>query len=576
MDFIQRKTVDQVVESYLAKAAEEGLPLTWDRFEGQLPECGFCETGLSCRDCLQGPCISNPFRESNKVGICGKDRDDLAAQSFLRLTLKGAISYLDQAAEFSRSLASGNLKANDQAQLNAARGELERLLGGGESGRSPGFPPLLADNWQGLGIGPEGTTRDIFRAFQMLEGGTQETEELILRGFKAALLACGAARLQGRMKQAAFGYTVPTAIDVNFGVLRQDCANVLLVGNISPLLKRNLLAAAKARKINVAGVATDILLPPYVVSPATTFASQEIPFLTGAVDLAVVGDQQANPSLAAIAKASGTPLINPGSLNGADPAGLVETILDKAEKSFALRGKKREIPEVVETAVVGFSEAQLPAAGIIAGLAEGKIKGIVIVSGSGNVKFIQDRPTVIMVEEFLKRDILCLSVGEASVTLAKYGFLNPAEREKHCGAGLFNFLSGLGRDIPSVIDLGRSENGAIIELLGALIKTGKKPLSAYPIAACFPEANRTSEVVEALWYVAHGITTYFWPAFPVTGSPKVVSIFDHFLKEKFGASLPIQTEKKVEPLDKAGRILSFLKVEGARIITKGGQVWEKN
>ena len=73
MDFVQRKTADRAVEHFLNEAAEKEIPLVWDRYEGSLPQCGFCETGLNCRDCLQGPCISHPFRDQNKVGVCGKD-----------------------------------------------------------------------------------------------------------------------------------------------------------------------------------------------------------------------------------------------------------------------------------------------------------------------------------------------------------------------------------------------------------------------------------------------------------------------------------------------------------------------
>ena len=81
MDYIQKKTADHAVEHFLLKAADQEVSLPWDRYEGQLPECGFCEAGLSCRDCLQGPCISHPFRDTNKIGICGKDKDTLAVQS---------------------------------------------------------------------------------------------------------------------------------------------------------------------------------------------------------------------------------------------------------------------------------------------------------------------------------------------------------------------------------------------------------------------------------------------------------------------------------------------------------------
>ena len=50
MDFVQRKTADSVVDHFLKEAAEKEIPLVWDRYEGSLPQCGFCETGLNCRD----------------------------------------------------------------------------------------------------------------------------------------------------------------------------------------------------------------------------------------------------------------------------------------------------------------------------------------------------------------------------------------------------------------------------------------------------------------------------------------------------------------------------------------------
>ena len=108
MEFIQRKTADRAVNHFLLKAADQEITVTWDRFEGQLPECGFCESGLSCRDCLQGPCISHPFRGQSKLGVCGKDKDILAAQSLLRLVLKGTMSYLDQVNDFVNGIALGS------------------------------------------------------------------------------------------------------------------------------------------------------------------------------------------------------------------------------------------------------------------------------------------------------------------------------------------------------------------------------------------------------------------------------------------------------------------------------------
>lgn len=107
MDFIHRKTADLAVEHFLKEASEKEISLAWDRYEGSLPQCGFCETGLNCRDCLQGPCISHPFRDENKVGICGKNKDILGAHSFVRLVVQGAMGYLDQLAGFAWDVEAG-------------------------------------------------------------------------------------------------------------------------------------------------------------------------------------------------------------------------------------------------------------------------------------------------------------------------------------------------------------------------------------------------------------------------------------------------------------------------------------
>jgi len=123
MEFIQRKTADRAVNHFLLKAADQEFTVTWDRFEAQLPECGFCESGLSCRDCLQGPCISHPFRGRSKVGICGKEKDVLAAQSLLRLVLKGTMSYLDQLNDFVNGVQGGAIEPSDKKQAGRRPGK---------------------------------------------------------------------------------------------------------------------------------------------------------------------------------------------------------------------------------------------------------------------------------------------------------------------------------------------------------------------------------------------------------------------------------------------------------------------
>jgi carbon-monoxide dehydrogenase catalytic subunit len=198
---------------------------------------------------------------------------------------------------------------------------------------------------------------------------------------------------------------------------------------------------------------------------------------------------------------------------------------------------------------------------IAAALSTGKIKGIAILAGTNNVKFTQDLPFVTLAQEFLKDDILCLSEGDASVSLAKYGFLNPAQRGKHCGKGVAKLLKAAGKNLPAVLDLGYAENGGVAELLLALSAAAKKAVRELPILACFAEANRSAEVAEALSLVALGVSTYFWPCLPVTGSPETMAALSTLCSEKFGAKLIVHTDKKMEPLAKAQMILKVFNRE---------------
>jgi len=574
MEFIQKKTADSVVERFLTKAAESETPLVWDRFEGQLPECGFCETGLSCRDCLQGPCISHPFRESSKLGVCGKDKDILATQSLLRLVLQGTMTYLDQLSDFAQGIRSGEIKPKMKAETDRILKEIQTLFNDGGREVKKEFPKPLLQLWEEAGISPEGIGRDLFKASQKLEGGMAEAEETLLWAFKTSLLGCLARKLHGSLKKSVFGETAPIKIEVNMGVLKKETPNILIYGHPSIVLKHKIAEAARKKKVAVMGVSTDPVLPPYSFSPVTNSGSQEIPLMTGAVDLIVAGDRFVNPSLAKLAKEWEVPVISADGLKTRkDLSRFAGEIVEQARKSFDFRRNiTRNIPEDKEYTIMGFSRNNLDTKKIVAALNKGDIKGIILLSGSNNVKYTQDQEWVIMVQEFLKNDILCFSNGEASITLAKYGFLNSSTKEKNCSQGLMDLLTSLGKEVPPVLDLGGAEGDGMIDLLFDLVKTGKKDLKAYPILACFPEASRSSEVTEAMWTVAMGVSTYFWPALPVTGSLKTMEALKKFCEEKFGSKLMITTEKKMEARSKAALVLNALK--GEEGLTLSGKPWK--
>jgi carbon-monoxide dehydrogenase catalytic subunit len=565
MEFIQRKTADRAVNHFLLKAADQEITVAWDRFEGQLPECGFCESGLSCRDCLQGPCISHPFRNQSKLGVCGKDKDILAAQSLLRLVLKGTMSYLDQLNDFADGVQAGSVKPANKKQTEKALNAIAGLMHTGNSEVIDEFPAALVGGWKTAGIAPRGIASDIFKASQRLEGGISDMEETLLWSFKTALLGCMADRLQDGLKAAVFGDTSVSGLEVNLGVLKKDAPTILFYGPVSPLLKQKVAKTAQAKNVSVMGVCTDPLLPPYRFFPVTTYVSQEIPLMTGAVDLIVAGNQFVNPSLAEVARDWKVTVVPADGLTqSSDPDALAQKIVEQAEHAFEMRQNiTRDIPLVKESAVMGYSAADVDIKKIVAALDAGKIKGIAILAGSNNVKYTQDEVLVTIAKQLLANDILCISEGEASVSLAKYRLLDPARRDKDCGAGVNELLAALGDNLPSVIDW------RLTDFLLALAAAGDKALSDYPMCAYFPEANRSAEVTKAMWTVAMGVSTYFWPCLPVTGSSKTRQALEDFCRDKFGASLHVVTQK-IDARTKAGLFLKTIDAPESM----SGKSWE--
>ncbi|NIS71482.1 MAG: hypothetical protein GTO12_21875 [Proteobacteria bacterium] len=560
MEFIQKKTADNAVESFLAKAAEKGISLPWDRYEGQLPLCGFCETGLNCRDCLQGPCISHPFRDQSKVGICGKDKDILGMHSFLRLAVHGTMAYLDQLTDFAKGIELEEVSPGDKKRTDELTQDILRLFKNGKGRVIEEFPKALVDGWKATGVYPEGIGRDLFKVSQKLDGGTGSVQDVLAWAFKGALAGCAAQMIQGRLKSSVFGDTSPTDLEVNLGVLRKETSNIVLHGHFSPILKQKIAKVAVKNKIGVMGVCTDPLIPPYCFAPVTNYGSQDIPMMTGAVDLVVAGDQCVNPSLVEMAKEWDVTTFQTEVLKrGQDPDGFAKQIVDQAEEAFDRRRKiSREIPEIKESALMGFSTKNLDARRIVEAIGEEKIKGVAILAGCNNVKYTQDGEILSVTRELLKKDVFCVSEGCASVSLGKYGLLNPRNREGVCGKGLSKVFSSLGEDLPPVIDLGSCENPGMTDFLLAMAKAGEKLPKEFPIIACFPEANRSRAVARAVWTVALGVSTYFWPSLPVTGSMRTMDLLRTFCREAFGAEFHVMTEK-MTPTEKVEGVIDDLK-----------------
>jgi hypothetical protein len=91
MNGIHKKSALSETGEIILAAHDQGEGLFWERYERQLPLCGFTRNGLSCRKCFKGPCRINPFGDEPSRGICGADRDQIVMENVFSTTLAGVL-----------------------------------------------------------------------------------------------------------------------------------------------------------------------------------------------------------------------------------------------------------------------------------------------------------------------------------------------------------------------------------------------------------------------------------------------------------------------------------------------------
>ena len=123
---ILSRSIDPAVHDMLTRASELGMETAWERYEAQLPQCGFGELGVCCRHCNMGPCRISPFDgEGPKAGVCGATADIIVARGLIRMIAAGAAAHSDHGRDIAHTLLltaegkSGGYEIKDEAKLKA-------------------------------------------------------------------------------------------------------------------------------------------------------------------------------------------------------------------------------------------------------------------------------------------------------------------------------------------------------------------------------------------------------------------------------------------------------------------------
>ncbi|MCF8031153.1 MAG: anaerobic carbon-monoxide dehydrogenase catalytic subunit [Desulfohalobiaceae bacterium] len=612
-----QRTITEDGRLMLAKSERDGVETVWDRLEAQQPHCGYCELGLSCRNCSMGPCRIDPFGEGPQQGVCGADSDIIVARNLGRMIASGAASHSDHGrdlVEVLEAVADGSAPGYtiaDEAKLRRVAAEYGVEAEGREAGavardlaramqedygtrlsrlgllsRAPEPRRAL---WDRLGITPRGIDRETSEMMHRTHMGVDnDWQNLLLQALRNALSdGWGGSMIATEVSDILFGTPQPVASRVNLGVLKEDQVNIAVHGH-NPIVSETIMRACRdeallrkardrgASGINLVGLCCtgNELLMRHGVPMAGNHLMTELALVTGAMEMMLVDYQCIMPSLGQVASCYHTQMIStsdkakfPGmehqEFHSDNAADLAQRLVERAVDNFGRRNPdKVSIPSQPVDLVGGFSvESVLQALGgsldpLLEALKSGKIRGAAGVVGCNNPKIRHDLGHTALTSRLIENDVLVLDTGCAAVANAKHG-LEQAEAAERAGPGLKEVCSSLG--IPPVLHFGSCvDNVRILVLAAELAKALGQDISALPLAGAAPEWYSEKAVSIGAYCVASGIDTVLGPTPPVTGSMNVTGLLTGGLEDLLGARFAVEPD----PEEAAKWMLS--RIEGKR------------
>ncbi len=595
----EQRTITADGRLLLRKMEQDGIETVWDRHDAQLPQCGFCEMGLSCRICVMGPCRIDPFGEGPQQGVCGADADIVVARNLCRMIAAGAAAHSDHGRDLVDVLAAvaegkapGYIIRDTEKlmrvaaeygvetagkDVSAVAGELAEAMREDYGTRKSALtltaraPAKRREIWTKLGIMPRGIDRETSESMHRTHMGVDNGwQSILLHALRNALSdGWGGSMIATEVSDILFGTPTPRETTANTGVLKADEVNIIVHGH-NPVVSEMILSACTsgdmikrakekgARGINVAGVCCtgNELLMRHGVPMAGNHLTTELVLATGVVDMMIVDYQCIMPSIGKAADHYHTKMIStsdkarfPGMEHvefHPDNAGEnANHLVLQAIDNFGRRGEVY-LPTSPVPAMGGFSvEAIVGALGgtpepLLDAVKAGKIRGAAGVVGCNNPKIKQDYGHVTLIRRLIENDILVVDTGCAAVAAARAGLKN-MDAVDLAGPGLQEICRALG--IPPVLHMGSCvDNVRILVLAAALADALGVDISDLPLAGAAPEWYSEKAVSIGAYAVASGIYTVLGPMPPITGSMNVVNLLTEGLEEAVGATFAVEPD----------------------------------
>ncbi len=378
------------------------------------------------------------------------------------------------------------------------------------------------------------------------------------------------------LQDILFGTPYPGRGSVNLGVLKDDQVNIIVHGH-DPLMSEIIVEAAgtpelieKAKQagaagINVAGICctANELLVRHGVPVAGNFLCQELAIATGAVELMAVDVQCVMQGLAKVASSYHTKLFTTAHqapiagvehipLEEQNALEMAKELVSKAIENYKNRGKTA-IPAEKEAGVMGFTNESIKY--MLGGrfrasyrplndnIINGKIRGVAAIVGCSNPKVEMDYTHTELAKELIKRNILVLTTGCATIACGKQALLNPAEALAMAGDSLREVCEAVG--IPPVLACGSCVDNSRLLVAGSeIVAEGGlgEDISDLPLAGACLESITEKAVAIGQYFVASGVLVVFAEElFPYLGSENVKNYLLEDIEKDFGGHWTLES-----------------------------------
>jgi carbon-monoxide dehydrogenase catalytic subunit len=224
-----------------------------------------------------------------------------------------------------------------------------------------------------------------------------------------------------------------------------------------------------------------------------------------------------------------------------------------AIENYKERGRVT-IPVEKEKAVVGFSHEYINY--MLGGrfrasyrplndnIINGRIRGVAAVVGCTNPKVIQDFTHTTLAKELIKRDVLVLTTGCATIACSKQGLTNPKEALKLAGPGLREVCEAVG--MPPVLTCGSCvDNSRLLVACTEIVREGGlgEDISEVPVAGACLESITEKAISIGQYFVASGVLVVFATEFlPVSGSKNVSDYLFNGIEKDLGARWAVESD----------------------------------